>query len=324
MIKFPGLPNQEELQGAVKGLERLQHVYNLTANELVDRVSNSIQADSSSLWKDCFEIGVQLYELAKYQGALEWLQLASSLLEDVDSENARRMAAEVYEYLALTYIALGQKERAVEILKELLSWFSPTTPHPARYILDSLEYNMPKSPKESTESALFANFSRLCQGKRLPEPDSGSESLRCYLDFDRHPRFKLSPLKVEQVHLNPDINMYYDVLNDAQINAVIEQSDQFDSFRSMVVGNVVTDTRVSQQVWQNYTSYIIKSLANIVGAISGFDMQNAEEMQIANYGIGGQYAAHFDYFSKLPDRYILGGDRISTNMFYVSVSDCSL
>ncbi|EDW15489.1 uncharacterized protein Dmoj_GI24861 [Drosophila mojavensis] len=300
-----GLPNKEDLKGAVRGLQRLKSVYNLTASDM---------ANSSLFWNECLEIGVQLYEQADYRSALEWLLLAAKLVAQIEDDNAQGMRAQVYEYLGMTYLELGEKQKAVETLRELLSSLSPDTPHPVRFLLDDVEDTEPKCPKQLVEAYWYANFSRLCQGKRLPEPGS----LSCYLDFERHPRFRLSPLKVEQAHLNPDIHIYYDVLTDPQIESVLDLASQLESFRSKVLGDVVTETRVSQQVWLNYTSPIMRTVGNLLGAISGLDMTNVEEMQVANYGIGGQYFPHFDYISELREDYIERGNRITTNMFYLS------
>ncbi|XP_064550992.1 prolyl 4-hydroxylase subunit alpha-1 [Drosophila montana] len=313
-----GIPNEEELQGAVKGLLRLQRVYNLTASELADGILHGVPTGSVLLWRDCFEIGVQLYELAEYSSSQQWLLQAVNLLHEIDGENVQQMAEQIYEYLVLTQIELCEREQGLETLEEMLSWNSGHSPHPAQYTLNFLQQSMPKCPREQDPAPWLDDYTRLCQGKRLSEPEPSGSPLNCYLDFTRHARFRLAPLKVEQVHLDPDIHIYYDLINDDQIDAIYDVAEQFDSIRSSVSSSIVTDVRVSQQVWLNYSSPILRSVSNLVGAVTGFDMENAEQIQVANYGIGGQYAPHTDYMSKMPDSYIPRGNRIATNMFYLS------
>ncbi|EDV90365.1 GH12979 [Drosophila grimshawi] len=310
------LPNLEELQGAIKGLVRLQSVYNLTASDLADGNLNGKKTDSALNWRDCFEIGVQLYEMAEYKRALEWLVLADKLLDEVQGDDTLKMATEVYEYLALTYIELGEKDTAQETLTKLLTWNSA---RPTQNIQAHLDHRMPKCPIKKEDSEYFSDYVRLCQGKRLPEIKTNQSSPRCYLDSNRHAYFKLSPLKVEQVNLDPDINIYYGVLNDNQIKSILRLSDELDSFRSTHRKYVISDMRISQQVWLNYSSPIMRTYRQLVGAISGFNMTNVEIMQLANYGIGGHYEPHIDYMgSPLPPYYAKRGDRISTSMIYLS------
>lgn len=54
--------------------------------------------------------------------------------------------------------------------------------------------------------------------------------------------------------------------------------------------------------------------------MTNLDMKTAEELQIANYGIGGHYDPHFDFARKEETKAFsdLGtGNRIATVLFYV-------
>lgn len=49
-------------------------------------------------------------------------------------------------------------------------------------------------------------------------------------------------------------------------------------------------------------------------------MTTAENWQIVNYGIGGHYLSHYDYYTKKDEELLLeagSGNRIGTFMFYV-------
>lgn len=45
----------------------------------------------------------------------------------------------------------------------------------------------------------------------------------------------------------------------------------------------------------DYDSPKIGFINDRISAITGLNMDTAEELQIANYGIGGQYEPHFDF-----------------------------
>ncbi|XP_033149787.1 prolyl 4-hydroxylase subunit alpha-1 [Drosophila busckii] len=309
------LPQLDDLQGTIKGLARLQRIYNLTASDLADGLLNGEQTNAVLLWRDCFEIGVQLYELADYKQCLEWLQVAAKLLNELESEQLSEQLAEIYEYMALAHFELGADEQAQQILSVLLV-LEPT--HIAQHTATYLKHRAAKCPKPQAEKPWYANYTLLCQGKRPMGVVFNESALSCYLDFQRHAVFTLAPLKVEQLHLNPAIDMYHGLLNDAQLDAVQLEAAKLESARSTISGGRKDDHRISQQVWLEYNSPIMRSLKQLVGAISGYDMANADIMQMANYGIGGQYAPHFDFLNKLPPGYETRGNRISTNMFYLS------
>ncbi|EDW53523.1 GM12884 [Drosophila sechellia] len=81
-----GYPDQSELQGAIKGLARLQKVYNLATSDLADGIIGGFTYGSDLQWRECYEIGVQLFDLGEYQRSLEWLQVAFILLQNSPRE----------------------------------------------------------------------------------------------------------------------------------------------------------------------------------------------------------------------------------------------
>ncbi|XP_044314440.1 prolyl 4-hydroxylase subunit alpha-1 [Drosophila rhopaloa] len=314
-----GYPDQSELQGVIKGLARLQRVYNLTTTDLADGIINDLHYDSELEWRECYEIGVQLFDLGEYQRSLEWLQAAYELLRNAIAENNDKIQylSDIREYAAMANFELGNPKRAGRLLNQILD---PEPTHSAQQTRKYFENREPGKNIAEKNPSWFANYTRLCQGKRLPEESSGSP-LKCYLDGKRHAYFTLAPLQVEPVHLDPDINVYHGMLNSKQIYSIFVEADKEEMVRSAVSGEggkrTVRDLRVSQQTWLNYESPVMKSVSRIIQFVSGFDMAGAEYMQVANYGVGGQYEPHPDYFEvNLPENF--KGDRISTSMFYLS------
>ncbi|KAH8281055.1 hypothetical protein KR054_009242 [Drosophila jambulina] len=315
-----GFPDNSEIQGAVKGLARLQNVYNLSTSHLAEGDIDGYIYDSVLQWRECYEIGVQLFDLGDYRRSLEWLQEAFLLLRgnpEKDEQQHTRYLSDIREYAALANFELGNPKRAENLLNNILE---PHPNHTAQQTRKYLENREPgKNLKEKTHS-WTANYTRLCQGRRLPEKSTGSP-LKCYLDGKRHAYYTLAPLQVEPVHLDPDINVYHGMLNSEQIFSIFEEADKLEMVRSAVAGTggsrTVRDLRVSQQTWLNYTSPVMNSISRIIQFVSGLDIAAAEWMQVANYGVGGQYEPHPDYFEvNIPKDF--KGDRISTSMFYLS------
>ena len=56
------------------------------------------------------------------------------------------------------------------------------------------------------------------------------------------------------------------------------------------------DYRISKSAWLNDNEVPrLAYLTNLVNSVTNLSMETAEEWQIANYGIGGQYDPHFDF-----------------------------
>ncbi|KAH8271460.1 hypothetical protein KR018_012188 [Drosophila ironensis] len=314
-----GYPNQSELQGAVKGIARLQNVYNLTTSDVADGVIDGAYTDSELSWRECYEIGVQLFDLGEYKKSLEWLQVAFIILRanSGEEEDEKYYLQDIKEYASMANYELGNPKRAERLLNQILD------PEPTSPVQQTRKYLKGREPGKNLPKqspSWYANYTRLCQGRKLPEEIS-EKPLSCYLDGKRHAYFTLAPLQVEPVHLDPDINIYHDMLSPGHIGRVFEEADKLQMIRSAVAGDggkgTVADLRVSQQTWLNYTTPIMQSIRRMVQFVSGFDMASAEFMQVANYGVGGQYEPHPDYFRiNLPKQF--QGDRISTSMFYLS------
>ena len=66
---------------------------------------------------------------------------------------------------------------------------------------------------------------------------------------------------------------------------------------------------------------VVQRVNNRLEHMTNLEMETAEELQIANYGIGGHYDPHFDFARKEETKAFsdLGtGNRIATVLFYVS------
>jgi len=54
--------------------------------------------------------------------------------------------------------------------------------------------------------------------------------------------------------------------------------------------------RVSKSAWLiDSQDSVVQDVNKRVGMITSLDMETAEDLQIANYGIGGMYEPHFDF-----------------------------
>jgi prolyl 4-hydroxylase len=79
--------------------------------------------------------------------------------------------------------------------------------------------------------------------------------------------------------------------------------------------------RISKSSWlQDRDHKVVQTLSNRVEDMTGMTSRTAEELQVVNYGIGGQYEPHLDHYpteAAVKQQWNVG-NRISTMLFYVS------
>ena len=80
--------------------------------------------------------------------------------------------------------------------------------------------------------------------------------------------------------------------------------------------------RISKSAWlKPEEGKVVETINKRLELMTNLEMDTAEELQIANYGIGGHYDPHFDFARKEETKAFsdLGtGNRIATVLFYVS------
>ncbi|EEF23697.1 prolyl 4-hydroxylase alpha subunit, putative [Ricinus communis] len=134
-------------------------------------------------------------------------------------------------------------------------------------------------------------------------------------------------IKVVMVCTAPRIALFDDVLSDAECDALIAAS-RSRLQRSKVVANrgsgeFVDDTRTSYGAYFNKgENSLVATIQRRIAELTRWPLTHAEPLQILNYGLGGEYLPHFDYFEPqqpgLPSPLESGGQRIATVVMYLN------
>ncbi|MEQ2204652.1 Prolyl 4-hydroxylase, alpha polypeptide, partial [Xenoophorus captivus] len=82
--------------------------------------------------------------------------------------------------------------------------------------------------------------------------------------------------------------------------------------------------RVSKSAWlEGEEDPVIDRVNQRIEDITGLTVQTAELLQVANYGVGGQYEPHFDFSRRPFDSNLkVDGNRLATFLNYVSNDVC--
>ncbi|KAH8383446.1 hypothetical protein KR009_008674 [Drosophila setifemur] len=330
-------PSQEDVEGAALALVRLQSTYKLDVAQVADGILNGVKYGSDMSWQDCFELGQQLFEMEDYNNTKVWLRESMERLRRhsspahspghthsaPDSSTLDKMEA-----VAKNLFQLGDFDTAYVLSQRVLQ-FDPKRIR--NWHLGDKAASLPEDsddpllPKHSDSYSLtheFAHYEKVCRGEVNPSPRQ-ERHLRCRFSRGHHPFRLLAPLKLEEHNLDPYVVTYHDMLSPEKIAGL----------REMAVPRMVRSTvnplpggqnkksafRVSKNAWLAYESHpTMGEMLRDLKDTTGLDTTFCEQLQVANYGVGGHYEPHWDFFRD-PNHYPAEeGNRIATAIFYLS------
>nr|XP_009860947.3 prolyl 4-hydroxylase subunit alpha-1-like [Ciona intestinalis] len=317
-------PTDNDLNPAAAGIERLQRVYELSIDELIEGNVKGEKSGYKLSPGDCFLIGKISCKSFKCDACKIWMQRALKLKADETFTNDEALA-----YEAVCRAKRGNLTHAFAITEDLL------TRDPFNDILlgNMLYYRMfLRYPhlfifhKDENAEDEIKQYNQICQGK-FKLPHKVSKNLRCYLYTNKNdPRLRIKPVKVEELCNSPHIVQFYDVINNDDIETIKKMSKKHLS-RALVTGpnntGIVEDIRTSKVAWFKKNDFTaVKKLYTRISEMTGLSEETFEDLQVANYGLAGEYQPHFDY-TEDPSIYKREdgaevGNRIATMLLYLN------
>ncbi|XP_030059307.1 prolyl 4-hydroxylase subunit alpha-1 isoform X3 [Microcaecilia unicolor] len=338
-------PTDEDQTGAAKALLRLQDTYNLDTDTISRGNLPGVKCESFLTAEDCFELGKIAYSEADYYHTELWMEQALRQLDDGEESSVDKVS--VLDYLSYALYQQGNLNKAVELTKKLLL----LDPEHQRangnlkyfqYILSTEDDNNSSSkeesqPKESSKTAKKKSsvdyvperkkYEKLCRGEGLKMTPRREKKLFCrYYSGNKNPRYIVGPVKQEDEWDRPRIVRFLDIISNEEIAKIKELAKprlKRATVHDPMTGKLTTaQYRVSKSAWlSSYEHPVIERINQRIQDLTGLDVSTAEELQVANYGMGGQYEPHFDFARKdEPDAFKeLGtGNRVATWLFYMS------
>ncbi|XP_055031756.1 prolyl 4-hydroxylase subunit alpha-1a isoform X1 [Misgurnus anguillicaudatus] len=341
-------PNDEDQTGAGKALLRLQDTYRLdtqtiSSGNLPGITTTDLPFKSTLSVEDCYELGKIAYSEADYYHTELWMAQALKQLDEGEESSIEIVT--VLDYLSYSVYQQGELERALEHTKRLLS--VDAEHKRALGNLKYFEYQLAKQTKAEKEQSTQEEskkeqeketkkkeflpekrkYEQLCRGEGIRMTPRRQRRLFCrYYDNNRHPFYVIGPVKQEDEWDRPRIIRFHDIISDKEMEKVKELAKP--RLRRATISNPITGIletahyRISKSAWlAAYEHPVVDRINQRIEDITGLDVKTAEELQVANYGVGGQYEPHFDFGRKdEPDAFKeLGtGNRIATWLFYMS------
>ncbi|VTJ82779.1 Hypothetical predicted protein [Marmota monax] len=311
-------PNDEDQVGAAKALLRLQDTYNLDTDTISKGNLPGVKHKSFLTAEDCFELGKVAYTEADYYHTELWMDQALRQLDEGEVSTIDKVS--VLDYLSYAVYQQGDLDKALLLTKKLLE-LDPEHQR-ANGNLKYFEYIMAKekdvnksaSDEQSDQKTTMKKkgiavdylperqkYEMLCRGEGIKMTPRRQKKLFCrYHDGNRNPKFILAPAKQEDEWDKPRIIRFHDIISDAEIEIVKDLAKP--RLRRATISNPITGDletvhyRISKSAWlSGYEDPVVSRINMRIQDLTGLDVSTAEELQVANYGVGGQYEPHFDF-----------------------------
>ncbi|XP_051795814.1 prolyl 4-hydroxylase subunit alpha-1-like [Acanthochromis polyacanthus] len=333
-IQRQNFPNDDDQTGAAKALMRLQDTYQLDTNTISTGKLPGSSSVASLTVDDCFDLGKVAYSEADYYHTELWMVQA---LKQLDQGETSKLvdAVTVLDYLSYSVYKQRALERALGFTKRLLE-LDPTNQQ-VNWDLKDIENKLSKQKKiEATggrqrresrgrpddDLLEMGKYEQLCRGEGTGMTPRRQSRLFCrYYDNNRHPRYVIGPVRQEDEWDRPRIVRYHNIVSDKEMEKVKELAKPR-LHRSRVARRKRAHVRISKSAWLGaYEHPMVDKINQRIEDLTGLDVTMAEDLQVANYGIGGQYEPHLDYRQKdEPEEFedLVEGNRIATWLLYMS------
>ncbi|XP_034405767.1 prolyl 4-hydroxylase subunit alpha-2 isoform X1 [Cyclopterus lumpus] len=338
-------PDAEDETGAAKALMRLQDTYQLDSEAFSRGKLPGMHANALLTVDDCFDMGKTGYNDADYYHAVLWMQQALKQLDGGEESVASK--ADILDYLSYSVYQMGDLPRAIELTRRLVA----TTPghqraggnlrYFERILTKQLSEQDQDQQPASEEPILLGTYQRpkdhlperetyeaLCRGEGLQMNDARRSRLFCRLqDGRRNPRLLLRPMKEEDEWDSPHIVRYLEVLSHEETEKIKELAKPRlarATVRDPKTGLLTTaNYRVSKSAWlEEVDDPVIVRVNQRIEDITGLEVDTAELLQVANYGVGGQYEPHYDFSRRPFDSNLKhDGNRLATFLNYKDEPD---
>ncbi|XP_057309896.1 prolyl 4-hydroxylase subunit alpha-1-like isoform X1 [Hydractinia symbiolongicarpus] len=335
---------EKDMIGATDAILRLQDTYDITAKEISDGIVEGTTKSSHVLTaQDCLDIASRSHQEKRYVRTMEWLKEAERIFHDPYLQHRRgnATALEINEFLAWTYYLANDMEEALRytnlVLQEdptnekvlqnqkIYSWYvSRKRKSPEN------EATYMKKAQEVLDAFVNLQYVKACRDTK-PKllKIKNHNHLVCFYKRNA-PTLTLKPLKVTRMHDNPEVYIFHDLLQENEMKELRRiatprlMNAQVVNTETNEIGDYVeADYRIAKTMFLNEMFPSDKKISNKLdqrfGEVTELNMKYSEELQMNNYGLGGQYEFHHDH--GLPGQGLANhpdGNRIATLLCYLS------
>ncbi|KNC20777.1 hypothetical protein FF38_00113 [Lucilia cuprina] len=308
-------PTVNDLQGAARGLLRLQEMYQLDTSELAMGNILGYKYSEELSVHDCYVMGVALYNSSEFLPASEWFMQALEKLDDILAEGVDDPMenfpfityVDILEYLHVALFYGGNLKLAKYMNQQLLI-FDPDNriglANKALFekaVIEERRLRTINNPPKKSE--LNTLYNQVCRGE-LSQTDAEMRNLHCRYVTNNIPYYFIGPFKMEELNHEPFVAFYHQAIYDGEIDQ-IKKAVGNNVVRSLIGSNQLSEKRTSKQSWLYWDKHkFLNKIYQRLEDITGLSMSTGEAMQVANYGIGATMR-HIMILQWIPFSYLI-------------------
>ncbi|XP_016992484.2 prolyl 4-hydroxylase subunit alpha-2 [Drosophila takahashii] len=311
-------PHSFDMNETLKAMHRIETTYDLQAKDIANGLLQSTQFNYKLAFGDCLALAYHKFEIKDFHRALLWFQEALSANTDPNEEVINELLG-----IKLKDFAISIATRSIYLSNQSLS---NDTIH--KLVITQLKDAKPKDLEQLIISKLkLWDKEKVTDSDKL-EADQIAHNIGCQGLFRKRTNLvcrynsttnhflKLAPLKMEEISRDPYIVLYHEVLSDKDIE------DMKGAIRQMSNGwTAIEDPKeiVARISWTTEESPFRARINQRISDMTGFKLEEFPALQLANFGVGGYFKPHHDYFTERLRDYDANntlGDRIASFIFY--------
>ncbi|XP_043063842.1 prolyl 4-hydroxylase subunit alpha-1-like [Drosophila ficusphila] len=274
-------PTSTDFEESLGAIYRLQTIYNLDSTDMVHGILDGKDYKTKSWGIDeCLILGLMYQYLKHYDQSEHWFRLA---LYHYDP-NAEDLKIKVWKYThLLEYMmdankGLGDYSQAKRYANELLS-ILPNDTYIAKQLtkLEYLEANPPRLIKKEKDYKLAKKICSKHYKKK-------SSNLICQY-LNRGPFLKLAPLKIEELSMDPNIDIFLDFVSEQDIEILKNVSRP----KLQRIEDMSQNCNCKVADLSSSSNNIVRKINNLISDITGIPRNSNNFLEVINYGLAGNY-----------------------------------
>ncbi|XP_041449987.1 prolyl 4-hydroxylase subunit alpha-1-like [Drosophila obscura] len=319
-------PDNHDLTESLKSMDRIERTYDLPASQIARGLLQHQQYDTQLSVRDCLALAQHKNVSGDYIRASMWYREALRHESEPNAEIINAVLGNPLEgvehqfasAIIIRELGISGKSLSRTRMQGVASHFLTNSKPQVvdafiRHYLAESDEGIAKELGTLQTPPTSREFG--CRGLYAKRTN-----LVCRYNSTTTPFLRLAPLKMEEISHDPYIVMYHQVLSDREIGEMKQLAQPMTNglSGSIEANNSEPLEVVARIAWLLEASPFRERLNLRIGDMTGFDVSEFKALQVANFGVGSYFKAHFDYLTnRIVDTSISQlGDRTGSLIIY--------